>query len=99
MVQTVLVAIDYDATWSADPELWEAFSQYARRRGHSVALITNRPDTAPNRSEVGTAVSEHVDYMILAGPMPKQDAAAELGIRPDIWIDDNPVTVTEGLLR
>jgi FMN phosphatase YigB (HAD superfamily) len=97
MVQTVIVAIDYDATWSADPELWEAFSQYARRRGHIVALITNRPDNPTNRSEISLAVSGHVDHMILAGPMPKREAAAQFGLRPNIWIDDNPVTVTEGL--
>ena len=93
----MIVAIDYDATWTADPELWEAFSQYARRRGHSVALITNRPDSRLNREQVGAAVSAFVDHMVFAGPMPKEKAAAKFGIYPAIWIDDSPDTVTQGL--
>jgi hypothetical protein len=95
----MIVAIDYDATWSADPELWEAFGRYARRRGHIVVLITNRIDNGRNRDEIADAVGGFVDHMILAGPMPKERAAAKLGIYPSIWIDDNPDTVTQGLFR
>lgn len=47
--------------------------------------------------EVTRAVAGHVDHLILAGPMPKERAAAKFGLKPDIWIDDNPITVTHGL--
>jgi hypothetical protein len=95
----VTVAIDYDATWSSDPELWESFAIYAKGKGHKVILITNRSDNHRNRQEVGGAVGRFVDEMILAGPIPKREAAARYNIYPHIWIDDKPQTVTEGLKR
>lgn len=92
----VLISIDYDKTWAADPVLWEVFSRSAKSRGHHVILVTNRPDTPQNRKVVGENVSDFVGQIIFAGNWPKRDAAAYFGLSPDIWVDDLPATVDSG---
>jgi hypothetical protein len=93
----VLISIDYDKTWAADPVLWELFAKSAHSRGHRVILVTNRMDTPGNRKIVGENVSAFVDQIIFAGFWPKRQAAAHFGLRPDIWVDDRPDTVDAGL--
>lgn len=45
------ISLDYDNTYSADPELWNGFILSARLRGHDVRIVTARDDrydrTAP----------------------------------------------------
>jgi hypothetical protein len=96
-VRVVIVAIDYDSTWTADPGLWETFAGMMRDRGHTLVLVTNRMDTALNRNEVIPKVGPHVKWVMFAGPTPKRDFAVSQGVHPQIWIDDNPQTVVLGL--
>lgn len=38
----LLIALDYDKTYTADPVLWETFIAAAKHRGHSVIIATMR---------------------------------------------------------
>ena len=38
----MLVALDYDGTYTRDPALWDGFIVEATKRGHSVKILTMR---------------------------------------------------------
>lgn len=73
----MLIALDYDKTYTADPMLWEDFIQSARARGHTVKIVTmRRPD------EVVSDVPIDVVYT-------SRKAKASI-VKADIWVDDSP---------
>ena len=92
----MVISIDYDETWSADPPLWAEFALNAQDAGHIVILTTNRPNAEGFREEVYEDCAEYVTAVIFAGTLPKQTAARYFGYDVDVWIDDLPHTVTEG---
>lgn len=92
----MLIAIDYDATWTQDPPFWRQFCKMVVSRGHQVICVTNRTgDTADCIALAG--VRRCVTEIIFAGPLPKRKAAHRRGKRPHVWIDDNPSTIDHGL--
>ena len=38
----MIIALDYDKTYTADPNLWDAFIKFAVFRGHKVICLTMR---------------------------------------------------------
>ena len=93
----MVISIDYDDTWTADPKGWQQVVTIMRRRGHTVILITNRPNLPRYTHEVKRDVGRFVDDIIFAGiTMPKRTAAANLGYVVDVWIDDFPSAVDHG---
>jgi len=79
----MIIAIDYDGTYTADPEMWQAIVLMMRRCGHEVICATMRYEHEP----VNPAPPCMVWY---TGRKAKAKFLAGLGIRPDIWIDDDP---------
>lgn len=81
------IALDYDKTYTADPDLWRRFVADAQRAGHLVVCVTGRramPDYSREpRLPDGVPV-------VLAGQAWKRDAAARAGYSVSIWIDDMP---------
>jgi hypothetical protein len=92
----VIIGIDYDGTFSRDPELWKGFARAAHLRGHACVLVTGRSDdqiTPAGTSRWGDVVRTAVgDLMpiVFAGLTWKREAAKSAGYTVDIWIDDNP---------
>lgn len=90
------IGLDYDDTYSADPELWDAFIDRSIARKHAVYLVTCRRDTPENREDVyvsGIAVHRH----IFTGLAAKKWFCEELGIKIDVWIDNNPESIVRGM--
>lgn len=82
------IALDYDGTYTADPELWLAFIKTAQSRGHKVYCVTMRWE-----GEVGSMdprLLQAVDQLFLTARAAKKPYMDSLGIRVDIWIDDMP---------
>lgn len=92
----MILSLDFDDTWTADPELWQMFCRQAKRRGHTVILVTNREPFPHYVREVHGAAAPWVDHIIFAGRRPKRDAAAEQGYDVDVWLDDYPSSVDFG---
>lgn len=71
---TLTIGLDYDGTFTADPDLWRQFVSDCQRRGHSVICVTARrepPDFAREpRLPMGVPI-------VCAGQAFKRDAAAE----------------------
>lgn len=82
------IALDYDKTYTADPEMWDCFITLAKSRGHSVEVVTMRrqvwEETLP--PDLVDRVSR-VEYTDRKGKMAHMEA---LGRHIDIWIDDSP---------
>jgi hypothetical protein len=80
--------IDYDGTWSEDPELFRAFSKMASERGHKVLIVTMRCGA------VGDALdyeSHHAHATVFCGEKGlKAEVCKNVGHRVDVWIDDMP---------
>lgn len=82
-------AVDYDHTFTADPEATREMVANLQRRGHVCVLVTGRSDDNgwgdAVRRDVGTLMP-----IVFAGGTWKRDAAARAGYPVDIWIDDSP---------
>ena len=39
-MEPLIIAIDFDDTFSADPELWTAFILNAQQRGHKIICVS-----------------------------------------------------------
>jgi hypothetical protein len=91
----MIIALDYDDTYSAAPELWDEFIDACERRGHDVICVSCRRDTDENREECKIAkLVHHAHYFTALSP--KRWFMEQRGIKVDVWIDDLPECVKEG---
>jgi hypothetical protein len=80
----MIIALDYDDTYTEDPEGWDAVVNLLESRGHEFICVTMRYESEP--IEIG------VDCVIYyTGRRAKITWLKENGVPPpDIWIDDCP---------
>lgn len=84
----MIIALDWDGTYTEDRELWNAFIHLAESRGHTIII-----DTLRHEHEVCDDPPVKVYY---TGHQGKAEYLAKKGIKPNIWIDDNPVRILKG---
>ena len=82
----MLISLDYDGTYTADPELWLDFVKHAQSNGHTVICVTMR---YPHENNVDLRLTALVNVMYTSRKAKKQFARTQ-GVVPTIWIDDNP---------
>jgi Asp/Glu/hydantoin racemase len=82
------IAIDYDDTYTLDPEGWELFICLMQGRGHEVVCITKRYKTLLQE------VIDTVSVPVIGASRSKMEAARMSGHKVDVWIDDKPETIT-----
>ncbi len=91
---SLLIALDFDGTFTADPKFWLFFARDAVVHGHQVITVTHRRETFENAQAMRNL---GVNWpIIFAFDKPKKLAAIEAGYAVDVWIDDNPVGVGDG---
>ncbi len=93
----MLIALDYDGTYTADPEMWDAFVMNARLRGHTVYCITMRyADASSEAEQVKESLEGKVDKIIFTNRQAKKPFMLKhFNQCPDVWIDDMPEFITE----
>ena len=74
------IALDFDGTYTADPELWNRFIEMCRDK-HDVWIVTMRYSNEP------IGINHPVIY---TSRKAKKVYCEEKGIHFDIWIDDTP---------
>lgn len=82
------VSLDYDNTYTRDPDLWDDFIILLKRKGHKVYCVTMR-----NSSEskvVFDSLLGKVDGIFLTDRKAKHPFMFREGISIDVWIDDIP---------
>lgn len=87
----MLIALDYDGTYTADPVLWGAFLAQAAQRGHEVVIATMRHESEP--------IAVDGVRVIYTGRQAKRPFLQTMGLNPSIWIDDMPDFILFGSSR
>lgn len=85
------IGLDYDDTYTADPELWNKFIGLAKARGHKVVCVSCRKESEENRTEMNVPCALYLTDMA-----PKKWHMEQNGIDVDVWIDDCPEGVLNG---
>jgi hypothetical protein len=86
----MIIALDFDMTYTKDPELWNEFIDNAQSRGHEVLCVTMRYEYEGDLVEQTIGKKCKVIY---TGRIAKLNKLNELNIKIDIWIDDNPLWI------
>lgn len=84
----MLIALDYDNTYTRDPIFWDGMISLAKSRGHEVVVATMRSQA--EGLQVEGALSSKVDCIIFTNRMAKKPYLERLGYFPSVWIDDCP---------
>lgn len=84
----MIIAVDYDGTYAADPEAFNKVIGVFQAAGHTVICVTGRDGGA--MGDVVRATIGQLIPCVFAGKAWKVDAAKEAGYHVDVWIDDNP---------
>ena len=92
----MILALDYDNTFTRDPELWKDFVLRCRESGHKVFCVTCRRPTYENETELEEAFSGCDVLIFYTSLAPKLDYMQKRGITIDVWIDDDPGCVIKG---
>lgn len=90
----ITLSVDFDATYTADPETTSAAMDLFLEAGHEVIVVTGRGDH--HRPTAEKVIGERFDgrvpvirvYHMDVGD--KYEAALKHGYNPDIWWDDQP---------
>jgi len=95
----VTLSIDYDNTWTQDPDFWAKVAELGRALGHRVIICSQRPEPPhPAGAEVIQACRDYVDAVILCSGESKRKATSLRGFAVDVWVDDFPIAVEEGMV-
>jgi hydroxymethylpyrimidine pyrophosphatase-like HAD family hydrolase len=83
----MIIAIDYDNTYTAAPELWNEMIKLFQSSGHTIICVTARPEI------MGQSVLDSIGKLVpvvFAGAEWKREAAEKRGYKVNVWIDDSP---------
>ena len=85
------VALDWDDTYTRDPQMWNDIIGVMQQNGHNVYCVTVRAP-AEGRA-VKEALESRVDGIFFTARRAKRDFMNSRGINIDVWIDDSPAFV------
>ena len=84
----MIIAMDYDDTWTVDPSGWYRALKILKDRGHKIYGVTMRyPHEA---SGMQSLYDEICDELIFTSRKAKRLFLFKKGIDIDVWIDDSP---------
>jgi hypothetical protein len=95
----MIVSLDFDDTFTADPLAWSSVAQVLTDAGHTVVCISGRDDTEANLSEIRRALPECVESIYLCGARSKKAYAERESIPVEVWIDDSPSRIVQAKER
>lgn len=92
------IGLDYDDTYTRDPDGWSSFVHMMVARGHNVHIVSWR-----DHLEI-VAVHDEIQYrqapisgIHATDRKAKQKYMFDKGICIDVWIDDNPRAVIQDM--
>lgn len=94
MPSMLTISIDYDDTFTADPDTWSEVIRVLQRAGHRVICISARRNEHWQRMELQNALPEGVK-VYLSYDQAKAEFARQNGESVDIWIDDFPSAILQ----
>lgn len=91
----VKIAVDYDQTYTSDPELWKDFMDKAAARGHQVFIVTARSEELDNCETLEFLYEEGFEVYYTNGVAKRFWCLHNGPGVVDIWIDDKPQNILE----
>jgi len=88
----MIIALDYDNTFTADKIMWLAFADIAQSRGHEIKIVTARSEQYDQIHDPALIGFE----IIYCDGIAKKDVVNSLGHIISIWIDDQPDAIVHG---
>lgn len=85
----MILGLDYDNTFTRDPEFWLGVVALAKSRSHLVFVVTMR-HASTEGVPVMQALGHVADGIFFSGRKAKKPFMQEHGISVDVWIDDMP---------
>ncbi len=84
--------MDFDDTLTADAALSLAYLEATKKLGHRMVCMTARRDTEENRETIENWMVSHCVRMpvYFTNLGSKVEYAKKIGLKVDIWIDDDP---------
>ena len=89
-------ALDFDGTFTADPDLFRRLCANIRNAGHTVHIVTMRDHHG--LQEIQQTAGPWVDGIILTDGKQKRAEAYAQGHSFDIWIDDCPESIAQPVI-
>jgi len=83
----MIISLDYDDTFTRDPEAWIMFIQWMQSRGHAVVCVTMRHESEGREVKEDLA---HLVEIFFTGRQAKQKFMLDRGVNVSVWIDDSP---------
>jgi len=91
----MLIALDYDGTYTLDPDFWQRFIVNAQGSGHEVICATMRH---PSEGKDICGTLKTMVKIIYTSRQAKTIGLSAQHIFPDIWIDDKPEWLFENAI-
>jgi hypothetical protein len=84
------IGLDYDNTYTRDPELWDNIITLCKQKGHKVYVVTLRYNHPSESWDVNDNLKDKVDGIFFTERKAKQSFMFKQGISIDVWVDDMP---------
>jgi hydroxymethylpyrimidine pyrophosphatase-like HAD family hydrolase len=92
-----LICFDYDGTYTDFPELMDTVLRRANMLDYRCILCTMR---YPDEEDMYIAsIADKFEAVYFTGRLAKQPYLKELGIEPDLWIDDEPKWIVTDAIK
>ena len=88
----MIIGIDFDDTISSQPHRWVEVIKLFKSFNWTVIVVTFRKSNCDPKDL--DFLKEHVDSIIFTGQVNKAGFCESCGYKVDIWIDDNPMSIT-----
>lgn len=91
------ISLDFDDTYTRDPDTWNLVIAQLQLSGHQVYCVTYRtPEQGLEvLSTIGRVIG--VDNCYFTSSQSKQAYMRQRGHHIDVWIDDMPISILEGI--
>jgi hypothetical protein len=83
----MIIALDWDQTYTLDPPFWHNFVKTCVAQGHDVRIVTMRK---PYMEDDGLRKISKLIPVIYTSNAQKREYCVSIGWYPQIWIDDSP---------
>ena len=85
----MIIALDFDDTYTRDPITWDEFILLMQDNGHTVICVTMRTEAEGQqvRENLGELLGGRIFFTSRQAKKPFME---KLGININVWIDDNP---------
>lgn len=88
----MIIAIDFDDTFTLDVAAWTTVIAVLQAAGHTVVCVTSRHRSDETEAEFASLLPGTVKSFFAAGTS-KKSYMMSVGIDVDVWIDDSPDSI------